>query len=403
MIDVTNPQKLKETLVQANSPFPRYGVKQTPTPLDQEKSTAYAEYEKDHLQRIRRVINSKQGPPHVATTRSSQGANQPAMFKFLGKYGVNMTKTPIVMSAKLPSSPIRLPPSSIRLIQSRQNSETKLQDHYAPNRHARSRDLNVPEGTQTSRSRQSRNRGNILNGGIKSKKQSVPLLTRPYIDYPYRGPTGAHSSYLKLRKTKLICENNGRKDLSWAELGKMSMSDINGITEEKFEPLNLMVSDDEEDKLYLEGYNLEVEDAASIERKRQVELQCQSYGKIKKYSFLQKQRISEKNFGATPRGFGDGDTDRRGNHLERYYRKNNYKHDYAVDYMQQYGTRPAQSGGKVYQAYKDPSGSQHYFGKKSRPAQGMTANDKNRHTGGQQDYHCLENLGIDQYLTKNNK
>jgi hypothetical protein len=183
----------------------------------------------------------------------------------------------------------------------------------------------------------------------------------------------------------------------------MSMSDINGITEEKFEPLNLMVSDDEEDKLYLEGYNLEVEDAASTERKRQVELQCQSYGKIKKYSFLQKQRVSQRNFGATPRGFEDGDTDKRGNHLEKYYRKNNYRHDYNVDYMQQYGTRPAQSGEKVYQAYKTPNGSQHYFSKKSRPAQGMTANDKNRHRGGQQNYHSLENLGIDRYATNNNK
>jgi hypothetical protein len=141
------------------------------------------------------VINSKRGPPHVATTRSFQGANKPVMFKFLGKYGVNNTKTPILMSPKLPSSPIRLPPSSNRLGQSHQNSETKLQGHYTPNRHARSRDINVPEGSQTSRSRQSRNRRNILDVGIKSKKQSVPILTRPYMDYPYRGPTGAHSSY----------------------------------------------------------------------------------------------------------------------------------------------------------------------------------------------------------------
>jgi hypothetical protein len=163
----------------------------------------------------------------------------------------------------------------------------------------------------------------------------------------------------------------------------MSMSDINGITEQKFEPLNLIPSDDEEDKLYLEVYNLKTEDTASIERKRQVELECQSYGKIKKYSFLQKQRTSQRNFRATPRGLEDGDTDKTGNHLEKYYRKNNYRHDYGVDYMQQYGTRPAQSNRKVYQAYKDPSGSQHYFSKKSRPAQGITANDKNRYRGGQ--------------------
>lgn len=195
MIDVTNPKKLKDSLVQANSPFPRYGVKQTPTPLDQEKIIAYAQYEKDHLRRIRAVINSKQGPPKMASTRRFQGANQPEVFKFLGKYGVNNTKTPIVMSTGLPSSPIKIQLSSNRLGQSRQNSASKLQVHYTPNRHARSRDINVNQESHTSRSHKSRQNRNILDGSKKSKKRSVPMLTRPYMDYPYRGPTGAHSSY----------------------------------------------------------------------------------------------------------------------------------------------------------------------------------------------------------------
>ena len=188
--------------------------------------------------------------------------------------------------------------------------------------------------------------------------------------------------------------------MSWAELGKMSMGDINGICEEKFEPTNLILSDDEEDRIYLEEYNMNIEDAASVERKRQVQKECQSYGKIKKYSFLQKERTSHKNFGSTPQGFEDGSTGKRVN-LEKYYRNNNYNHNYKVDYMQQYGTRPAQSHKQVYGVYKEQSGNHHYFNTKSRPGPGMTANAKNRHRGGHPNNYSLENLGIDRYVTNN--
>ena len=187
MLDVTNPQKLKDSLIQCNTPFPVYGVKQTPTPLDKEKQENYAAYEKVNKERMRRVINSTRGPPRLAVSRPNQNMNQQDMYRFLGKYGVNHTKAPI-SPAKFPSSPIKFQQSESRMKTSRKNSANKLQGHYTPNRHARSKDATVTPGGQTSRSRGSkRNQRNILDSSIGSKKQSTPMLKKPYIEYPYRG------------------------------------------------------------------------------------------------------------------------------------------------------------------------------------------------------------------------
>jgi hypothetical protein len=195
MLDVTNPQKLKDSLIQCNTPFPVYGIKQTPTPLDKEKQENYARYEKDNKERMRRVINSSRGPPRMTASRPNQNLNQPDMYRFLGKYGVNNTKTPIT-STKLPSSPIKFQTSESRVNTSRQNSANKLQGHYTPNRHARTKDLTVAEGPQTSRSRGSKqNQRNILDSSIRAPKKTAPRLKRPYIEYPYRLPHGAHGSY----------------------------------------------------------------------------------------------------------------------------------------------------------------------------------------------------------------
>ena len=236
LLDVTN-KNLSSRLVQNNSPFPVYGEKQAPTPLEKEQNEAYQVYKEEQSKRLKKVINSKIVPSSSLTTqrhytrlhKSPQNTSRQDIFN-LGKYGRSHLKTPRdVIVTELKSQ--------------RENKQTSI--------------------------------------GTRKLSQPDFPCDRPIIEYPLRGPNGGYQSYSRQKRAQVAVSKNFKHEVSWASLGGMGVLDLRGWRDNNFEPSDQIGSDDEEDKQYLEEYNLEIEKDKTNAKNQLSERKYINYGVVK--------------------------------------------------------------------------------------------------------------------------